>query len=55
MEAEHTVMEIGLCNYKNVKTASLRDENWRFWSGLRDLNPWPLDPKRRHETFCGTK
>ena len=27
------------------KTASFRPENWRFWSGLRDLNPRSLGPK----------
>ena len=28
-----------------TKTASFRTENWRFWSGLRDLNPRSLGPK----------
>ena len=32
-------------SFKNVKTASFRTENWRFWSGLRDLNPRSLGPK----------
>ena len=32
-------------NTLKVKTASFRDENWRFWSGLRDLNPRSLGPK----------
>ena len=32
-------------NTLNVKTASFRSENWRFWSGLRDLNPRSLGPK----------
>ena len=27
------------------KTASFRNENWRFWSGLRDSNPRSLGPK----------
>ena len=31
--------------FKNVKTAGFRDENWRFWSGLRDLNPRSPGPK----------
>ena len=31
--------------FQNVKTASFRTENWRFWSGLRDLNPRSLGPK----------
>ena len=31
--------------FKNVKTAGFRDENRRFWSGLRDLNPRSLGPK----------
>ena len=30
---------------KNVKTAGFRDENRRFWSGLRDLNPRSPGPK----------
>ena len=32
-------------NTLKVKTSSFRDENWRFWSGLRDLNPRSLGPK----------
>ena len=32
-------------SFKNVKTASFRTENWRFWSGLRDLNPRSPGPK----------
>ena len=31
--------------YQYVKTASFLCENWRFWSGLRDLNPRSLGPK----------
>ena len=32
-------------SFKNVKTASFQEENWRFWSGLRDLNPRSPGPK----------
>ena len=32
-------------NTLKVKIASFRTENWRFWSGLRDLNPRSLGPK----------
>ena len=32
-------------SFKNVKTASFRTENWRFWSGLRDFNPRSPGPK----------
>lgn len=31
--------------FQNVKTASFLSENWRFWSGLRDLNPRSPGPK----------
>ena len=36
---------MGICRFILVKAASFRDENWRFWSGLRDLNPRSLGPK----------
>ena len=36
---------MGICRFILVKAASFRDENWRFWSGLRDLNPRSPGPK----------
>ena len=36
---------MGICRFILVKAASFHDENWRFWSGLRDLNPRSLGPK----------
>src|SRR5574344_339438 len=36
---------MGICRFILVKAASFLPENWRFWSGLRDLNPRSLGPK----------